>query len=167
MEKFQDYPVHDHQGVKKILFIDNESKLVSLGFDNTLAIMSIRGHKTEDQLSNKILVTKRYIENLRSEVAYLTTSLDDDKGLNNNIITLNHLDDQIKELREKINEKEKLHSEEIKKKKEQKEEFMTKHRDNVKLLTEKKENEISELTNFHAKKIANRNKELGKGNKRS
>jgi WD40 repeat protein len=162
LEKYQDYSIHDNQGVKKIQFLDNESKLVSLGFDNTMAIIKVRGYEEEDQLTNKILVTKRYIENLRSEVAYLTTSLDDDKGLNNNIITLSHLDDQIKELKEKIDEKEKQNSEEIKNKKEQKEEFMKKHRNNVELLKEKKENEISELTNFHAKKIANRNKELGK-----
>ena len=162
LDKFQDFPVHDKKGVRKILFTNHGACLVSMGFDNSLAVMDIRGNQEELEMTNKVLVTKRYIENLRSEVAYLTTSLDDDKGLNNNIITLSHLDDQIKKLKEKIEEKEKVHSEEINKKTQEKEKCKNTHDQKLKELNEKNENDISDLSNFHAKKISNRNRELGK-----
>ena len=164
LDKFQDFPVHGLEGVRKMTFSENEAKIISLGFDHSIAIISLRDNKDTKQLNDKILVTKRYIENLRSEVAYLTTSLDDDKGLNNNIITLSNLEDQIKELKEKNADRERLNTEEIKRKKAQKDETLRSHNERVKLLKEKKESEINELSNFHAKKITNRNKELGKAN---
>lgn len=161
LDKFQDFPVHDAQGVKKLLFMDNESKLASLGFDNTVSVIKIQGHSEGDKLSNKILVTKRYIENLRSEVAYLTTSLDDDKGLNSNIITLNHLDHTIKELKENIEEQKKADGQEVKRKEEAKKDLEQKNREHFDTQKKKKESDISELENFHSRNVTKQNSELG------
>ena len=161
LDKYQSFSAHNFRGVKKLIFTEDQSKVISLGYDNTICLISIKSGSNKFQFSDKIMVTKRYIEDLRSEVAYLNSSLNDNQGQNNNLITLSHLDDTIKGLKEQISEKQKIDLEEIKRKNEERDVNYKGHQKKIKTLSESNENNMNQLSSYHVKKISNENKMLG------
>lgn len=161
MDKFTDIALHSLTGVKKLLFADEGAHLLILFEDDTIGVLSINGKISGLGYQDKILVTRAYIEDLRSRAAFLQSSLNDNQGESNNLITLGHLDDKIKELTEEIIEKKREYGEEVKWAKESQKNVEDKYREQIQEMKNHQRSMINELSSFHVKEISKQNAILG------
>ena len=161
MDKFTEIPLHNFTGVKKMLFADQGDKLLILFEDNSLAVMEIHGKLSGLGFHDKILVTRPFIEDLRSRAAFLQSSLNDNQGESNNLITLGHLDDKIKELNEEILDMKLEFAQEVKYAEENRKNVREKYKEQIREMNEHHDNMIGQLSTFHVKEISKENALLG------
>ena len=161
LETYETYQAHTNMGVSRFIMTHNDKKLISVGKDGLICLFDIRNKEDVNvhtannfpNFSTEVLVTKHEIEEIESKKVMLQNNIQDNYFQNNNIMALNNLDDKIKVLKEKVNQKEKeevLHINEAEK---NKYEVQTQLEEEYYQLKQQYDEEIHELEHQYNKEL--------------
>ena len=161
LDFYENYQAHDERGVSRIDISFNNFNLISCGNDGLICIFVIQDLESAElknqnfmNFSNEILVTKNEIEELTNKKESLTTNYYDNTFQNNNLMTLNNLDDEIKLLKEQLVTKENKEKKYIEKTKNLKEKIQKELEEKMNLFLQSQEDEIHEVEHNYNKEIS-------------